>query len=60
MDSIAAAAVGNGSLLGLRMTMSLVPIIGMLVALILFKKKYMLTDEKLDEITVILNSEREE
>lgn len=51
-------AIGNSSLLGLRMTMSLVPIVGMLIALVLFKRKYILTDEKIDEINSILSSER--
>ena len=57
-DAVGAVA-SNSSLLGLRMTMSLIPIIGMLVALCLFKKKYILTDEKIEEITAILNSERD-
>ena len=46
-----ATQASNSSLLGLRMTMSVVPIIGMLMALVLFRKKYILTDEKLNEIT---------
>lgn len=54
----AGTAIGNSSLLGLRMTMSLVPIVGMLIALVLFKRKYILTDEKIDEINSILSSER--
>lgn len=50
-----ASAVGNSSLLGLRVTMSLIPIIGMLIAAAVFKKKYILTDDKLKEISAELN-----
>ena len=57
-DAVGAVA-SSSSLLGLRMTMSLIPIVGMLIALILFKKKYILTDEKIEEIAGILSSERE-
>jgi melibiose permease len=34
----------------LRMTMTIAPIIGLLIALFIFAKNYILTDEKLDEI----------
>jgi len=34
----------------LRMTMTVLPIIGLLVAVFIFAKKYILTDEKLGEI----------
>ena len=36
--------------MGLRMTMTIIPIIGLVFAIIWFKKKYILTDEKIDEI----------
>lgn len=39
------------SIAGLRITMTLVPIIGLIAALIYFKKRYILTDEKVEEIT---------
>jgi melibiose permease len=38
----------------LRMTMTIAPIIGLLIALFIFAKKYILTDEKLDEIKIKL------
>lgn len=38
------------SVLGLRMTMTIIPIIVLVIAVIVFKKKYCLTDEKLSEI----------
>ena len=40
--------------MGLRMTMTLIPIAGLVVAIFWFKKKYILTDEKLQEISVEL------
>jgi melibiose permease len=36
------------------MTMTIAPIIGLLIALFIFAKKYILTDEKLDEIKIKL------
>ncbi|SDH30390.1 melibiose permease [Pseudobutyrivibrio sp. 49] len=36
--------------MGLRMTMTIIPIIGLVFAIIWFKKKYILTDEKIEEI----------
>ena len=40
--------------MGLRMTMTIIPIIGLVFAIFWFKKKYILTDEKLKEISVEL------
>lgn len=42
-------ASGN-SVVGLRMTMTIIPMIVLVVAVIVFKRKYCLTDEKLSEI----------
>ena len=50
----AKTAVGNNSLLILRLTMTLLPIFGMIIAIILFRKKYILDEKKLDEITTTL------
>ncbi|MBR1815903.1 MAG: MFS transporter [Lachnospiraceae bacterium] len=50
----AKTAVGNSSLLILRLTMTLLPIFGMIIAIILFRKKYILDENKLDEITTTL------
>lgn len=36
--------------MGLRMTMTIVPVIGLLVAVYYFYKKYTLTEEKVEEI----------
>ncbi|MGN0292263.1 MAG: glycoside-pentoside-hexuronide (GPH):cation symporter [Lachnospiraceae bacterium] len=38
------------SIIGLRMTMTVLPIIGLIVAVILFKKKFILTEKKMEEI----------
>jgi melibiose permease len=40
----------EGSLMGLRLVMTLVPIALLVVALVFFLKKYLLTDEKLQDI----------
>lgn len=42
--------VANTSVVGLRMTMTVIPIIVLLVAVFVFHKKYTLTDEKVKEI----------
>ena len=45
-----AAGVTAGAKAGLRMTMAVVPIAGLLVAFFWFRRKYILTDEKIEEI----------
>lgn len=47
-------AVDGSHLIVLRMTMALIPIIGFIIACIIFRKKYILTDEKLAEISETL------
>ena len=49
-DDVASVAAGAGSVAILRITMSVLPIIGLLVAALVFTKRYILTDEKLEEI----------
>lgn len=46
----AEAAVAGSSVMGLRLTMTVIPIIGFLVAVLLFHKKYLLTEKKIEEI----------
>ena len=46
-----AAVTTGGSVAGLRMTMTVIPTIGLIIALIYFHKKYILTDKKMEEIT---------
>ena len=45
--------------MGLRMVMTLAPVIVLIVALFIFKARYILTDEKLAEITAELKKEKE-
>ena len=55
--SQAAVAVdAASSVVGLRMTMALIPIIGLLIAVIVFYKKYILTESKLNEIEAELKT----
>ena len=46
----AEAAVAGSSVMGLRLTMTVIPIIGFLVSVFLFHKKYLLTEKKIEEI----------
>ena len=44
------AAVAQSSKIGLRMTMTIIPIIGLIFSFFWFKNKFILTDEKVEEI----------
>ena len=39
------------TLMGLRLMMTVLPVIVLIIALIIFKKKFLLTDEKVEEIS---------
>ena len=54
------AAVTLSQKTGLRLTMAVIPIIGLIIALFWFKKRYVLTDERLAEIETELNARRKE
>ncbi len=54
--SQAAAAGAESSVVGLRLTMAVFPIIGLVIAVIIFYRKYILTEEKLEEIAAKLRS----
>lgn len=56
-EAVVEAASGS-SVAILRMTMSLLPIVGLLIAVMIFAKKYILTDEKLVEIGDALASRK--
>lgn len=45
-----AEKVSTSSVLGLRMTMTVIPVIGLVMAVFYFKNKYILNEEKLEEI----------
>ena len=51
-------AIDASSRIGLRMCMTLVPIVVLIIGLIVFRKHYILTDEKLEEINAQLKVER--
>ena len=50
------AAQAGGSLVGLRMTMTVLPIAGLLLAVFYFYKKYILTESKMEEINNTLRA----
>ena len=53
-DTSEVAAVvdtATSSVFGLRMTMTVLPIVGLLIAIIVFYKKYILTESKIEEIS---------
>ncbi|MBO5524016.1 MAG: MFS transporter [Roseburia sp.] len=54
-----AVEASAGSVAGLRMTMTVVPIAGLLVAVYLFHKKYILTEQKVEEIAAEVKKKRE-
>ena len=49
-------ALNSSSVVGLRMVMTLAPVVVLVVALLIFRSKYILTDKKLEEITSELKS----
>lgn len=46
-----AVAISETSSLGLRLSMTLIPIVVLLVGFVVFRKKYILSDDRMDEIT---------
>ena len=44
-------AIDESSRMGLRLCMTIIPIVVLLIGLFVFKKNYILTDEKIEEIT---------
>lgn len=60
-DTSNAAATVNAaesSIFGLRMTMTVIPIAGLLVAVFLFHRKYILTEQKVEEIAGQIRDKR--
>ncbi|MBO6162340.1 MAG: MFS transporter [Eubacterium sp.] len=45
-----AANVSSSAKMGLRMTMTIIPVVGLIIAILVFKKKFILTDEKVEEL----------
>ncbi len=50
-DEIQVTGLSTYSATGLRTTMTMIPIVGLLLAVFVFYKKYILTDKKMSEIT---------
>lgn len=50
-DAAETASAAAGSVVGLRMTMTVIPIIGLFIAVFYFHRKYILTEMKMEEIT---------
>ncbi len=53
-----ATVVSNNSIIGLRFVMTVLPVFVLAIAFIIFKARYKLTDEKLEEITKQLAEKR--
>ncbi|MBP8969265.1 MAG: MFS transporter [Lachnospiraceae bacterium] len=51
-------AVSASSKFGLRMTMAVIPVVGLIIALTVFYKKYILTDAKISEISMQLEAKK--
>ena len=57
-ETAAVAATGAGSVVGLRMTMTLLPIAGLLIAVYVFHKHYILNEQKVEEIAAEVKKRR--
>lgn len=57
-DTDAAVEVAASSVVGLRMTMTVIPIIGLLIAVFVFRKKFILTEAKVEEIAQQIKAKR--
>jgi melibiose permease len=59
-DETSPAAVQSaGTILGLRLLMTILPMVGLAVALVFFVKKFRLTDSRVQEISDTLKAQRE-
>lgn len=56
-EAVVAQAAGS-SIFILRMTMTVIPIVGLLLAVFLFRRKYMLTEQKVEEIAAQIKEKR--
>lgn len=57
-ETAAVATAGAGSVVGLRMTMTLLPIVGLLIAVFVFHKHYILNEQKVEEIAAEVKKRR--
>mgnify|MGYP002622782711 CR=1 FL=1 len=56
--AVVTGEIATGSRMGLRMSMTIIPIIVLVVGLVIFARRYVLTDEKLAEISAELEKRR--
>ena len=59
-DTAQATQIAGSSIVGLRMTMTVIPVIGLLAAVFYFHKKYCLTEAKVEEIAEKIKAMRNE
>ena len=57
-ETVVTGEIAQGSRMGLRMSMTIIPIIVLAIGLVVFTRKYILTDEKLAEISAELETRR--
>ena len=57
-DTDAVVEATASSVIGLRMTMTVIPIIGLLIAVCVFRKKFILTEDKVEEIAQRIKEKR--
>ena len=58
-DTSQVVEAAKGSVLGLRFTMTVIPIIGLVATFFIFRKRYILTEEKVEEIAAKVKEKRE-
>ena len=58
-DTTEIVEAATSSVIGLRMTMTIIPIVGLLIAISIFHKKYILNEEKMAQITSEIKSRKE-
>ena len=58
-DTSQVVDAAQGSVLGLRFTMTVIPIIGLAATFFIFRKRYILTEEKVEEIAAKVKEKRE-
>lgn len=58
-DTSQVVEAAKGSVLGLRFTMTVIPIIGLIATFFIFRKRYILTEEKVEEIAAKVKEKRE-
>ena len=57
-EAVIVEPISDASRMGLRFSMTLIPIVVLLVGFFVFRAKYILTDEKMEEITAKLESKK--